>query len=96
LSAGWLSLSHDHDACDLVLGVKHEAVIHIAEDALQSFLNGQVIEGHRDLFLEKGLIPSEPDSRLLLNISCHLQQAVVLEVYGQQAVFNGDRICCLG
>jgi hypothetical protein len=71
LSAARLSLSHDHDACDLVLGVKHEAVIQIGENALQPFLKGQVRKGHGDLFLEKSLIAPEPDARLLLDISCN-------------------------
>jgi hypothetical protein len=92
LSPGRLSLSHDHDACDLVLGVKHKAVIQIGEDALQSFLKGQVRKGHGDLFLEKGFISPKPDAQLLLDVPCHFEKAVVLKVHGQQAVFDAHRL----
>ncbi len=92
LSPGRLALSHDHDACHLVLGIEHEAVVQIGEDALQPFLDGQVIEGHGDLFLEQGFISPEPDARLLLDIPCHFQQAVLLEVHGQQPVLDDHRI----
>jgi hypothetical protein len=95
LSPGRLSLSHDHDACDLVPGVKHEAVIQIGEDALQPFLKGQVRKGHGDLFLEKGFISPEPDSRLLLDVPCHFEKAVVLKVHRQQPVFHRNKVCSL-
>jgi hypothetical protein len=92
LSPGRLSLSHDHDACDLVLVIKHEAVIQIGEDALQPFLQGKVVKAHRDLFLEKGFISPEPDTRLLLDVSCHVQKGGLLEVHGEQAVFDAHRL----
>jgi hypothetical protein len=95
LSPGRLSLSHDHDPCDLVPGVKHEAVIQIGEDALQPFLEGQVAEGHGDLFLEKGFISPEPDTRLLLDVSCHFQQGSVSKVYRERAVLDRDTVRCL-
>jgi hypothetical protein len=88
LSPGRLSLSHDHDACHLVLVVKHEAVIQIGEDALQPFLKGEVRKGHGNLFLEKGFISPEPDARLLLDVPCHFEKAVVLEVNGKQPVLD--------
>jgi hypothetical protein len=92
LSAGRLSLSHDHDACDLVLGVKHEAVIQIGEDALQPFFHGQVHKGYGDFLLEKGFISPEPDAGLLLDISCHIQKGRLFEVYREQAVFDAHRL----
>ena len=92
MSPGRLSLSHDHDACDLVLGVKHEAVVKIGEDALQPFLKGQVRKGYGDLFLEKCFISPEPNSRLLLDIPCHFQKAVVFEGHGEQPVFDNHRL----
>jgi hypothetical protein len=92
LCPGRLSLSHDHHACDLVLVVKHETVIQIGEDALQSFLYGQVVEGHGDLFLEKGFISPKPDTRLLFDVSRHFQKRCLFEVHGEQAVFDAHRL----
>jgi len=92
LSQRRFTFSHDHHACDLVLFVKHETVIQIGEDALQSFLNGQVIEGHTDLFLEKSFISPEPDARLLLDVPCYLQKRCLLEVHGEKTVFDAHRL----
>jgi hypothetical protein len=92
LSRGRLHLSHDHHPCDLVLVVKHKTVIQIGEDTLQSFLYGQVVEGQGDLFLEQGFVSPEPDSRLLLNVACHVQQRGLFEVDGEQPVFHAHRV----
>jgi hypothetical protein len=75
-----------------MLIVKHEAIIHVGEDAFQAFLEGQITEGHRNLFLEKRFISLEPDSRLLLDVSGHVQKRSVFEVYGEQAVFDSHRV----
>jgi hypothetical protein len=75
-----------------VLIVKHEAIIHVGEDAFQALLEGQVSEGHRDLFLEKGFISPEPDSRLLLDVSGHFQKRSVFEVHGEQATLDSHRV----
>jgi hypothetical protein len=88
LSADRLSLAHNHHACDLVLGIEHEAVIQIGEDALQSFFKGQGIETHGDFFLKQGLIPPEPDARLLLNVSGHFQKGRLFEIHGKQVVLD--------
>jgi len=93
LSPGRLPFPHDHHACDFVLGVKHEAVIQIGEDAFQAFLNGQVIKGHRNLLLEQGFISPEPNARLLLDVSRHFQKGIVLEIHGEQTILDGDKIC---
>jgi hypothetical protein len=92
LGPGRLSFSHDHDACHPVLGIKHEAVIQIGENTLQSLFERQVIEGDGDLLLKQGFIPPEPDTRLLLNVPSDLQESASLEVHGKQAVLDGDRI----
>jgi hypothetical protein len=92
LSTGRVPLTHDHHACDFVHIVKHEAVIQVGEDAFQALLDGQVIEGHRDLLLEKGFISPEPDPRLLLNVSGHFQKRSVFEVHGEQAIFDFHRV----
>jgi hypothetical protein len=76
--------------------VKHEAVIQVCEDPLQAFLEGQASEGHRDLFLKKGFISPEPDSRLLLDVSGHVQKRGIFEVHGEQAVFYGHGLGAKG
>jgi hypothetical protein len=95
LSPGRLSLSHDHDACDLVLGVKHETVIQVGEDAFEPFLQGQVRKGYGDLLLEEVFISSKPDAGLLLDVPCHFQQGSVSEVHREHAVLDGDTVRCL-
>ena len=46
------------------------------------------MEGYGDLFLEKGLIPPEPDAGLFFDVPRHLQKGSFFEVHGEQPVVN--------
>jgi hypothetical protein len=42
--------------------------------------------------LKQGLIPPEPDARLLLDVSGHFQKGCLFEIHGEQAVFDAHRL----